>query len=130
LIKKFEVCSEPSFLQLLNGFNHICVTLDAHRSHARCDDTRTFYFLRGGLVHAFVVQHSHPPNPRRVKTHLFPGDDCCIVGALCKGRAIQRKSIWCASLSCLSRSSNQTNEIDEGDQMNQIPATRLETLEC
>jgi hypothetical protein len=33
----------------------------------------------------------------------------------------QRQSIWCAGLSCLSRSSNQTNEIDQKDQMNQIP---------
>jgi hypothetical protein len=53
-----------------------------------------------------------------------------MVGALCEWRAIQRQSIWCAGLSRLSGSSNQTNEIDEGDQMNQIPATRLETLEC
>jgi len=38
----------------------------------------------------------------------------------------QGRSIWCAGLSCFSRSSNQTNQKDQIDQMNQIPATRRE----
>src|SRR5438034_358161 len=32
-------------------------------------------------------------------------------------------SIWCAGLSCLYRSSNHASEIDQGNQMNQLPAT-------
>jgi hypothetical protein len=58
--------------------------------------------------------------------HRASNDDRCLVGALCEGRAIQRQSIWCAGLSSLSRSSNQTNEIDQGNRMNQRPATRRE----
>jgi hypothetical protein len=51
------------------------------------------------------------------------------VGALGEGRAIQRQPIWCAGLSCLSRSSNQINQkdqMDHIDEMNQVPATRRE----
>lgn len=49
--------------------------------------------------------------------------------AVCEVRGIQRQSSWCAGLSSLPRSSNQTNQknqIDEMNQMNQIPATRRE----
>jgi len=45
---------------------------------------------------------------------------------LSEGHGIQRQSIWCADLSYLARSSNQineTNQIDQKDQMRQIPAT-------
>src|SRR5437773_4014496 len=55
------------------------------------------------------------------------------VGALCEERAIQRQSIWCAGVSCLSRSSNQTNESDQTnqiDQMNQLPAMRRGMSHC
>ena len=45
---------------------------------------------------------------------------CCV-----RDGAIQRRSIWCAGLSCVSRSSNPTNETDR-NQMNQIPAPRRE----
>jgi hypothetical protein len=38
--------------------------------------------------------------------------------------------IWFAGLSCLSRSSNQTHETDRRNQMDQIPATRREMLDC
>jgi hypothetical protein len=48
-----------------------------------------------------------------------------MVGALCEGRAIQRQSIQCAGQSGLSRSSNQTDQIDE---TKQIPATRREMI--
>ena len=54
---------------------------------------------------------------------------------VCVGRAIQRRSIWCAGLSCLARSSNQinqknqTDEINQKDQTNQLPVTRREMLE-
>ena len=44
-----------------------------------------------------------------------------------EGRAIQKQSIWCAGLSCLSGSSNRTNETDRRnqiDQTDQIPALR------
>jgi hypothetical protein len=37
------------------------------------------------------------------------------------GRAIQRRSIWCAGLSGLFHSSNHVNETDRKNQMNQIP---------
>jgi hypothetical protein len=47
---------------------------------------------------------------------------------LCEGRVIQRQSIWCAGLSCLSGSSNQTNETDRRNQMNQLLATRREMV--
>jgi hypothetical protein len=57
---------------------------------------------------------------------LASDDDCCIAGAVCEGRGIQRQSIWYAGLSGLSRTSNQTNETDRRNQMNQIPATRRE----
>ena len=50
------------------------------------------------------------------------------LGALREGQGIQRRFIWCASLSGLLRSSNYTNEIDQKDQMNQIPATRREMV--
>jgi hypothetical protein len=40
---------------------------------------------------------------------------------------IQKQYIWCAGLSCLSRSSNHTHQTD---QMNQIPAPRRETQGC
>jgi hypothetical protein len=43
------------------------------------------------------------------------------VGALCEGMAIQRRSDWCAGLSCLSRSSNHRHETDRKNQMNQTP---------
>ncbi len=67
-----------------------------------------------------------------LRFHCRPGpclrralkSDYCSVGALCEGRIIQRQSIWCTALSCLSRSSNQTNELDQRNQMNQIPAMR------
>ena len=36
--------------------------------------------------------------------------------------------IWCAGLTSLSRPSNQTNERVQQDQMDQIPATRRETV--
>ena len=38
--------------------------------------------------------------------------------------------IWCAGLSCLSRSSNHTHETDRRNQMDQIPATRRDMLDC
>ena len=38
--------------------------------------------------------------------------------------ANSEQCIWCAGLSCLSRSSNHTNETDQRNQMNQISATR------
>jgi hypothetical protein len=44
--------------------------------------------------------------------------------------------IWCAGQSCLSRSSNQTNESDQKnqtnqiDQMNQLPAMCRGMLDC
>ena len=44
--------------------------------------------------------------------------------------ANSEQCIWCAGLSCLSRSSNQinqknqTDEMNQRDQMNQLPATR------
>jgi hypothetical protein len=38
------------------------------------------------------------------------------------------RSIWCAGLSGLTRSSNHTTETDRRDQMHQIPATRREML--
>ena len=40
------------------------------------------------------------------------------------GRAIQRRSIWCAELSGLFHSSNHVNETDRRNQMNQIPPKR------
>jgi hypothetical protein len=40
------------------------------------------------------------------------------VGALCERRVMESQSIWCAGLSCLSRSSNQANR---KDQMDKIP---------
>jgi hypothetical protein len=48
----------------------------------------------------------------------------------CEMKAIQRRSIWCAGLSCLARSTNHTHETDRRHQMNQIPATRREMLDC
>ena len=60
----------------------------------------------------------------------------------CEGRVIQKQSIWCAGLACLSRSSNHTietdqrdridqkNQKDQKDQMNQIPPPRREMLDC
>ena len=48
----------------------------------------------------------------------------------------QKKSIWCAGLSCLSRSSSHRNEKDQIDQkdridkMDQSPATRREMFDC
>ena len=51
-----------------------------------------------------------------------------LMGALCEGRAIQRQSIWCAGLSCLSRSLNQTNKRDQINRMNQFPATRCKVV--
>jgi len=48
--------------------------------------------------------------------------------ALREGRGIQRQSIWCVGLSCLSRLSNQINETDQTDQMNQLPDTRHEVV--
>ncbi len=57
-------------------------------------------FFQVGLGHAFAVRHSHPRNPRRLLhppalslsrqplrpgRRLFPGDDCCFVGVLCRG---------------------------------------------
>ena len=48
-----------------------------------------------------------------------------------RGRAIQRQSIWCAGLSCLFCSLNekdQTNKINQIDEMNQLPATRREKV--
>ena len=59
------------------------------------------------LVHAFVVHRTTTPG----------------------------RIIWCAGLSCLSRSSNQinqknqTDEMNQRDQTNQIPATRREMLD-
>ena len=47
-----------------------------------------------------------------------------------RGGGIQRQSICCAGLACLSRSSNQTAEKDQKDQMNQLPAPRREMLDC
>jgi hypothetical protein len=41
------------------------------------------------------------------------------------GRFIQS-----AGLSCLSRSSNYTHEIDQRNQIHQITATRRETVDC
>jgi hypothetical protein len=38
--------------------------------------------------------------------------------------------IWSAGLSCLSRSPNHTNETDQRNQLNQIPATRREISIC
>ena len=61
-------------------------------------------------------------SPRRIYHSV---DD---VRALCEGRRIQRQSIWCAGLSCLSRSSNHTHETDRRNQMNQIPAPRGEMV--
>ena len=52
------------------------------------------------------------------------------------GGAIQMRSIWCAGLSCLARSSNQinqknqTDEMNQRDQTNQLPATCREILNC
>jgi len=44
------------------------------------------------------------------------------------GGGVRRRSIWCADLSCLARSSKQTNEIDQGNQMDKPPATRREMV--
>ena len=71
----------------------------------------------GNLVRASLLQ-----SRRRIHHSV---DD---VGAWCEGRAIQRQSIWCAGLSCLSRSSNHTHETGRKNQMNQIPATRREMV--
>ena len=57
---------------------------------------------------------------------------CGMVNVELFGQAVNddsERSIWCASLSCLSRSSNQTNETDQRNQINQtdqLPATRHE----
>ena len=46
------------------------------------------------------------------------------------------RSIWCAGLSSLSRSSNQihqknqTDEMNQSNQMHQLPVTRREMLDC
>ena len=50
-----------------------------------------------------------------------------------QGTAIQRQSIWCASLSCLFPSlnkKNETNQRNQTDQIDQIPAMRREMIEC
>jgi hypothetical protein len=44
------------------------------------------------------------------------------------GGAIQRQSLWCAGLSCLSGSSNQPNEIGQGKQMSKTLATSREMV--
>jgi hypothetical protein len=44
--------------------------------------------------------------------------------------AIQRRSIWCAGLSGLARSSNHTHETDRRNQMHQLPTTRREMVSC
>jgi hypothetical protein len=46
------------------------------------------------------------------------------------GEGDSEQSLWYAGLSCLSRSSNQTNEADQRNKMDQIPATRREMLDC
>jgi len=45
-----------------------------------------------------------------------------------EGRGIHKQSIWCAGLSCLSRSSNQINQLDWTNQTDQITATRRERV--
>jgi hypothetical protein len=45
-----------------------------------------------------------------------------------KWRAMHWQSSWCAGMTCLSRSSNQTNETDQRHQTDQILAARGEMV--
>jgi hypothetical protein len=45
-----------------------------------------------------------------------------------RGGGVQKRSIWCAGLSCLSGSPNQTIEIDQGNQRDKPPATCREMV--
>ena len=71
---------------------------------------------------------------------LWTGAECKrTIWEPCVRGAIQRRSIWCEGLFCLSRSlikkneTNQRKQIDQIDQINQldqIPATCREMLDC
>jgi len=65
----------------------------------------------GNLVWASLLQN---------RRHIHHSGDG--VGAVCEAMAIQRRSIWCAGLSYLARSSNHTDETDRRSQMHQLPA--------